>query len=99
MPPPPITVIVKDGIITIVLDSGKIIMCDDENLSENELIHCKMALEQDGNDADGSQGGQDWSPPKVALALMVAPTVAAPTTAAPTTAAPTLIFSSINPTN
>lgn len=44
--------------ITITLDNGEVIRCDVTELTWNELVHCNMALEQDGNDADGLQGGQ-----------------------------------------
>ena len=32
--------------------------CDVDKLTPNQLIHCNAALEQDGKDSDGDQGGQ-----------------------------------------
>ena len=66
-------------------EDGEIIDCDgDVNLlTVVQTIHCKIAFEQDGDDADGSQGGQKWQPPTKA------PTTLFPTTSSPTTSSPT----------
>jgi len=45
---------------TLVLDNSQVIKCDDSHLTWNELVHCNIALEKDGKDADGNQGGQSW---------------------------------------
>jgi hypothetical protein len=52
-----------NGVIVITFEDGKVIHCDDPTLIEKDILHCKYAMEQDGNDADGLQGGQDWTPP------------------------------------
>jgi hypothetical protein len=52
-----------NGVIVITFEDGKVIQCDDSSLSESDLLHCKYAMEQDGNDGDGMQGGQNWKPP------------------------------------
>ena len=52
-----------NGVTVITFEDGKVIKCDDSSLSEIDLLHCKYAMEQDGNDADGLQGGQNWKPP------------------------------------
>jgi len=61
--------VVKDtsGVVSLVLDTGKIIKCDlkdNQVLLADEIIHCNMALQKNGDDADGQQGGQDWKPPR-----------------------------------
>mmetsp|Transcript_30363 Transcript_30363/g.63460 ORF Transcript_30363/g.63460 Transcript_30363/m.63460 type:complete len:1137 (+) Transcript_30363:166-3576(+) len=55
--------VVKDtasGVISVIMDTGDVIKCDEQDLLPNEIIHCNMALEQNGDDADGEQGGQLW---------------------------------------
>ncbi|KAL7547017.1 hypothetical protein ACHAWF_010337 [Thalassiosira exigua] len=41
----------------VITVNGKVVKCDEENLTENELIHCNAALEWDRNDG---QGGNTW---------------------------------------
>lgn len=55
----------EKGALVIEFSNGNVIECDNPDLTDFERIHCKIALEQDGDDADGEQGGQDWSPPTV----------------------------------
>jgi hypothetical protein len=79
----------EDGVVVIEFDNGYIVKCNDDgaNLSESDMLHCKIAMEQDGNDADGMQGGQEWSPPTQR------PTTRYPTerpTRSPTTTSPTI---------
>lgn len=47
---------------TIQVD-GDVIRCDENELTENELIHCKAALELNQSDGSGYQGGQGWKDP------------------------------------
>lgn len=71
-------------------EDGNIIDCDNSDitlLTVVQKIHCKIAFEQDGDDANGSQGGQEWQPPtKVPTPR---PTTSRPTTSNPTSNAPT----------
>ena len=72
-------------------EDGNIVDCDDSDvnylLTAIQKIHCKIAFEQDGNDANGSQGGQEWQPPTKAPTPR--PTTSHPTTSHPTSNAPT----------
>lgn len=48
---------------TVQVSNGEILKCDPTELSENELIHCNAALEQNRDDENGAQGGQGWRSP------------------------------------
>jgi hypothetical protein len=52
-----------NGVVVITYGDGKVVKCDDPHLTKNEIVHCKEAMEQNGNDAAGEQGGQAWKPP------------------------------------
>ena len=71
-------------------EDGDVVDCDGDVdlLTVVQTIHCKIAFEQDGDDADGSQGGQKWQPPTKAPATP-RPTTSFPTTSSPTTSSPT----------
>lgn len=68
-------------------EDGTKIDCDAINKTVVQKIHCKIAFEQDGNDADGTQGGQKWQPPTKAPTPR--PTTSPPTTLFPTSNTPT----------
>ena len=52
-----------NGVVVIAYDNGKVVECDNPNLTESESRHCKLAMEQNGDDANGQQGGQAWKYP------------------------------------
>jgi hypothetical protein len=72
-------------------EDGNTVDCDNSDINNSltviQQIHCKIAFEQDGDDANGSQGGQEWQPPTKAPTPR--PTTSHPTTSSPTSNAPT----------